>query len=77
MGIFYLQEEMSGWHLPLNGHEFEQTPRDSEGQGSLAYCNPWVHKESDMIERLNNKRCQTSFSPYQLNINKIYCILVI
>ena len=26
--------------------EFEQTPGDSEGQGSLAYCSPWGHKES-------------------------------
>ena len=31
----------------LNGHEFEQTPGDSEGQGSLACCSPWVHKELD------------------------------
>ena len=30
------------------GHEFEQTPRDSEIEGSLACCNPWGHKESDM-----------------------------
>ena len=26
------QDEMVGWHHQLNGHEFEQTPRDSEGQ---------------------------------------------
>ena len=32
----------------LNGHEFEQTPGDSEGQGSLAHRNTWGHKESDM-----------------------------
>ena len=31
----------------LDGHEFEQTLVDSEGQGSLAYCSPWGHKESD------------------------------
>ena len=35
-----------GWHQQLNGHEFEQAPGDSEGQGSLA-CS-WGHKESDM-----------------------------
>ena len=35
-------EEMVGWHQRLNGHEFEQTPGDSEGQGSLAFCSPWV-----------------------------------
>ena len=48
--------EMVGWHHWLNGHEFEQTPGDSEGQGSLACCSPWGHKESDSPERLNNNR---------------------
>ena len=42
------EDEMVGWHHQLNGHEFEQTPRDSEGQGSLACCSPRGHKESDM-----------------------------
>ena len=32
----------------INGHEFEQTPGDSEGQGSLAGCSPRGHKKSDM-----------------------------
>ena len=32
---------MVGWHHQLNGHEFVQTPRDSEGQGSLACYSPW------------------------------------
>ena len=41
------EDEMVGWHHRLSGHEFEQTPRDSEGQGRLACCNPWGHKESD------------------------------
>ena len=35
---------MVGWHHQLNGHEFEQAPRDSEGQGSLACCSPWVRR---------------------------------
>ena len=39
----------------VNGHEFEQAPGDGEGQGGLACCSPWGHKESDMTERLNNK----------------------
>ena len=38
---------MVGWHHQLNGHEFEQTPGDSEGQGSLGCCSPWGHKEVD------------------------------
>ena len=35
--------EMVGWHHQLNGHEFEQTPRDGEGQESLACCGQWDH----------------------------------
>ena len=41
------EEEMVGWHHQLNGHELEQTPGDSKGQGRLAWCNPWVSKQSD------------------------------
>ena len=37
-----------GWHPWLNGHEFEQTLGNSEGQESLVCCNSWGHKESDM-----------------------------
>ena len=48
--------EMLGWHQWLGGHEFEQTPGDGEGQGSLACCSPWGHKESDMTYPLNNKQ---------------------
>ena len=33
---------------------FEQAPGDSEGQGSLACCNPWGHEESDTTWQLNN-----------------------
>ena len=31
-------DKMVGWHHRLTGQEFEQTPGDSEGQGSLACC---------------------------------------
>ena len=40
------EDEMIGWHHPLSGHEFEQTPGHGEGQGSLACWSPWHHKES-------------------------------
>ena len=46
--------EKFGWHHQLNGHEFEQAPGDSEGQGNLVYCSPWGPKESDTTEQLNN-----------------------
>ena len=47
------EDEMVGWHHWLSGHESEQNPGDSEGQGSLASCSPWGPKELDMTEHLN------------------------
>ena len=44
------EDEMVGWHHRLNGHEFEQTPGDSEGQESLACCSPWSCIDSDTTE---------------------------
>ena len=41
------EDEMVGWHHRLNGHEFEQTPGDGEGQGSLMCCSSWDLKELD------------------------------
>ena len=48
------EDEMVGWHHWFNGYEVEQAPGDDEGQGSLAYCSPWGHKELDTTEQLNN-----------------------
>ena len=47
------EDEMAGWHHRLDGHEFEWTPGDSDGQGGLACCNSWGCKKSDRTERLN------------------------
>ena len=41
------EEEMFGWHHWLNGHEFEQTLGNSEGQGNLVCCSSWGCKESN------------------------------
>ena len=43
---------MAGWHDQLNEHKFECTPGVGDGQGGLACFDSWVHKESDMTERL-------------------------
>ena len=48
------EDELVGWYHWLNGHEFEQTPGDSEGQGRLECCSLWGHKESDTTEQLNS-----------------------
>ena len=45
-------DETAGWQHQLSEHEFEQTPGDSEGQGSLPCCSPWSNE--DMTERLHN-----------------------
>ena len=49
-----MTDEIVGWHHGFNGHEFEQTQGDSEGQGSLVCCSPYGHRELDTTERLNN-----------------------
>ena len=45
------EDEMAGWHHRLNGHEFEPAPGAGNGEGSLARCSPWGHKELDTTER--------------------------
>ena len=54
---------MVGWHHQLNGHEFEQTPGDKEGQGSLVCCSPWGGKESDITKQLNNNKDEVTERP--------------
>jgi len=44
------ESEMVGRHHQFDGHEFEQSPGVGDGQGSLAGCSEWGHKESDMAE---------------------------
>ena len=46
------EDEMAGWHHRLNGHGFGWTPEVGDGQGGLACCGSWGHKESDTTERL-------------------------
>ena len=65
------EDEMVGWHHQLNGHEFEQTPGDGEGQGSLVCCSPWGHKELDMTECLNKMSLQ-KFSLIYGNCDRLF-----
>ena len=48
-----IEDEMTGWHHRLDGHEFGWTLGVSVGEGGLVCCNSWGRKESDMTERLN------------------------
>ena len=47
------ENEIVGRYHRLSGHEFEQALGVSDGQGSLACCSPWGHKELDTTEWLN------------------------
>ena len=51
-----IEDDMVGWHHQLNGHEFEQSLGNGEGQGGMACSSPWSCKELDMTERLNNSK---------------------
>ena len=64
--------EMVGWHHWLNGHEFEQTLGDSEGQGSLACCSPWDCKELDLTWQLNNSN-EHMFSYHVCISSRFFC----
>ena len=57
-----IEDEMVGWHLWLNGHEFDLALGVSDGQGSLACCSPWGCKESDITQCLN----WTEFTGYKV-----------
>ena len=46
-------DEIVGWHHRLGGHEFKQALGVGDGQGGLACCSPWGHKESDTTEQLS------------------------
>ena len=69
------ENEMVGWHQWLNGHGFRWTPGVDDGQGGLACCGSWGHKELDTTERLNwtvKILCYSCFSvsfPYRILTN--------
>ena len=56
------EDEMTGWHHRLDGHESEWTLGVGDGQGGLACCDSWGRKESDTTERLNWTDCTFYFS---------------
>ena len=64
------EDEMVGWHHRLNGHGFEWTLDVGEGQGGLASCGSWGHKESDMTEWLNWTDTNMKFMKYTRKLFK-------
>ena len=64
------EDEMTGWHHQLNGHEFGWTPGVCDGQGGLACCDSWGRKELDMTEWLNWTELNWSTLPVKKVIKK-------
>ena len=63
------EDESVGWHHWFNGHEFEQSLGDGEGQGSLVCCTPWGHKVLDTTESLNNNKLLLAFHKTKIELN--------
>jgi len=61
---------VKGVNHQLSGHEFEQTPGDGEGQGSLVCCSSWGCKESDTAEWLNNNKGSKFYFIYLIIIKE-------
>ena len=68
------EDEIVGWHHQLHGHEFEQALGDGKGQGSLACCSPWGHKESDMTKELNNNNKWSSLLSHNCKGTKSHAV---
>ena len=66
------EDEMTGWHHWLNGPESEWTPGVGDGQGGLACCDSWGHKESDMTVTELNWWQDYILSPCLLNLYAEY-----
>ena len=59
------EDEMAGWHHWLDGCESEWTPGVGDGQGGLASCDSWGHKESDTTEQLNSTELKFSIIDFE------------
>ena len=66
------EDETVGWHLLHNGHEVEQTPGDSEGEGSLV-CAAHGVAESETTSQLDNKcKTKTQLWPQKKSPQRVY-----
>ena len=56
-----IEDERVGWHHQLNGHEYEQTPGNSEGKGSLVDCSPWGCRVGhDLVTEQQSQKLETN-----------------
>ena len=69
------EDEMVGWLHWLAGHEFEQAPGVGDGQGGLACCSPWGHKQLGMTVCLNWRKCNGNLK-HNYWIKKFYVSII-
>ena len=67
------EDEMVGLHHWLNGHEFEQTPGDSEAQGSLVCCSSWGHSWTTLSDWATRQRSETGEEGHPGWANSVLC----
>ena len=72
------EDEMVGLHHQLNGHEFEQTLVNSEGQGNMVCCSPWGLQVLDTTEQPNKNMSDfcLAFHSYLLNFGFSEFVLI-
>ena len=73
------EDEMAGWHHWLDGRESKWTPGVGDGQGGLACCDSWGHKELDTTEWLNWTKCllyMDDFTIYSFNLLLTASVLI-
>ena len=70
------EDEMAGWHHWLDGRESEWTRRVGDGQGDLACCDSWGHKELDMTERLiwSDLKVNIVNSQWMQNVDDVFSL---
>ena len=71
------QDEMAGWHHGLDGREFEWTQGVGDGQGGLACCDSWGHKEFDTTEWLNWTELMEVLFPVFKGISTVFSIVAV
>ena len=64
------EDEMSGWHHRLYGHEFEWTLGVGDGQGGLACCDSWGHKETLLSDNWTELNIHFKITTYNKDFNQ-------
>ena len=72
------EDKMIRWHNQFNRHEFEETPEDSAGQGSLACCSPWGQiRLSDWTANLSlSEKRELSSVPIKVSKKKHFFLIL-